>query len=226
MANHCFTTYKIQGTEKAVKDLFTTISSLQTTIKGLEECCDPDSLEAVLKANGLENLFERFKTQEAIRLWLGDLAEHYGINCEERQIYFRGHICYVKYETIEKEDKHLLTVETDTAWEGCHSLFNAINEVLGNELSISFRECEWMTEHFCVHDEGGFFPQKCVATIKDGCYLRYVYFDTIKAAIHEWCSMMGVERGDKSEEEMVENINNYVYTEGDNYFFIHEITFV
>ena len=199
---------------------------MQTTFKGLEGYPDPDFIEAIYKANGLVKEFEKLKAQTRSVLFLGDLAEHYGINCEERKIYCRGHIHSVKYETIEKEDKHLLTVETDTAWEGCHSLFNAINEVLGNELSISFREYEPMTEYFCIHDEGGFFPQKCVASINDGCCLRYVYFDTIKAAIHQWCSMMGVERGDKSEEEMVEYINNYVYTEGDNYFFIHEITFV
>lgn len=228
MANHCYTTYKILGTEKAVKDLFTTIEALQTTVKGLEECCDPAFLESILKAHGLENVFEDLKTQTTIRLWLGNLAEHYGINCEEREIYCRGHIRSVKYETIENEDKHLLTVGTDTAWEGCSPLFYAINEVLGNELSISFREWEWGTEHFCVHDEGGFFPEECVVLAFGGPFeeLNYVYFDTIEAAIHEWCFRMGLERGCKSKEEMVDYIHNYVYKDEGAYFVIFDIDIV
>ena len=228
MANHCFTTYKILGTEKAVKDLFTTIEALQTTVKGLDECSDSDFLESILKTHGLENVFEDLKTQTTIRLWLGDLAEHYGINCEEREINDRGHICFVKYETIEKEDKHLLTVKTDTAWIGCSSLFNAINEVLGDELSISYREWEWGTEYFCVHDEGGFFPEECIALGLGKPFeeLYYAYFDTIEAAIHEWCFRMGVERGCKSQEEMVDYIHNYVYKDEDTYFVIYEIYIV
>lgn len=228
MANHCYTTYKIIGTEKAVKDLFTTIEALQTTFKGLEGYPDPDFIEAIYKANGLVKEFEKLKAQTRSVLFLGDLAEHYGINCEERKIYCRGHIHSVKYETIEKEDKHLLAVETDTAWEGCHSLFNAINEVLGNELSISFREYEPMTNYFCIHDEGGFFPERCVVLAFGEPFeeLCYAYFNSIEAAIHEWCFRMGVERGDKSEEEMVNYIHNYVYNNENTYFVIYEITIV
>jgi hypothetical protein len=155
---------------------------------------------------------------------LGDLAAHFGIDCEENDIHCRGHIYTAGYEPSE----NLLTIETVTAWVGCNYLFYIINEVLGGELSISHREWEEGTELFRVHDEGGFFPEECIVygIGKRFKGLYYVYFDTIEAAIHEWCSRMGVERGDKSEEEMVEYINKYVYADKDDYFHIYKITVI
>ena len=206
MANRCYTIYKIQGTEKAVKELFTAIVSLQTAVYGLEHVLD------------------ELKTTMSKRLWLGDLAAQFGIDCEGNDIHCRGHIYKAEYEPSE----NLLTVETITAWVGCNYLFYIINKVLGGELSISHRECEERTELFRVHDEGGFFPEECIVygIGKRFKGLYYVYFDTIEAAIHEWCSRMGVERGDKSEEEMVEYINKYDYTDEGNYFHLYKITVV
>ena len=53
MANHCYTTYKITGSQKAVKKLWDTLVSMDINTKDV---------------------------------WLSDLAEHYGIDYENRQI--------------------------------------------------------------------------------------------------------------------------------------------
>ena len=50
-------------------------------------------------------------------------------------------------------------------------------------------------------------------------------FDTIEDAIQEWCSKMGVERGDKSEDEMMDYIHEYEYEDLDTYFYINNFTF-
>ena len=47
----------------------------------------------------------------------------------------------------------------------------------------------------------------------------------IEDAIQEWCSKMGVERGDKSEDEMMDYIHEYEYEDLDTYFYINKFTF-
>ena len=153
-------------------------------------------------------------------VWLEDLAEHYGIDYEKQQIAVRGDIFEADYD----EDKNLLTIKTSTAWEGCHNFFWAINEVLGDEMSISFREKEPDSGLFRIYDEGEFFTAKCCVYSFGGPFddLWYVDFDSIEDAIQEWCSKMGVERGDKSEEEMMDYINGYEYNGLRSFFEIHK----
>lgn len=107
MANLCNTTYKVTGTEKAVKNLWNTLQSMNVNAKNI---------------------------------WLDKLAEHYGIDYEGRGIKVRGHIYFGEFE--EDDDFYLLTFETETAWTACNDLFEAINEALNTELSISYREIE------------------------------------------------------------------------------------
>ena len=189
MANHCYTIYKITGSQQAVKKLWDTLVSMDVNTK-----C----------------------------VWLSDLAEHYGIDYENRQISVRGCIFYAEYE----EGENLLTLRTRTAWAGCHKFFWAVNEVLGYEMSISFREKEPDSGIFRIHDEGEFFTQKCCVYSFGDPFddLYYDDFDSIEDAIQEWCSKMGVERGDKSEEEMIDHINEY--DEMDSYFEICKYTIV
>ena len=191
MANHCYTTYKITGSQKAVKKLWDTLVSMDV------------------------------KTKE---VWLADLSEHYGIDYENRQISVRGCILCAEYE----EGENLLTLRTRTAWEGCHKFFWAVNEVLGYEMSISFREKEPDSGIFRIHDEGEFFAKICcVFSFGDPFDELYFYdFNSIEDAIQEWCSKMGVERGDKSEEEMIDYINGYEYDEKGSYFEICKYTIV
>ena len=187
MANHCYTIYKITGSEKAVKNLWDTLVSMGVNA----ECVS-----------------------------LSDLAEHYGIDYQSRQISVRGCIFYAEYESGE----NLLTLRTRTAWLGCHKFFWALNVVLGDEMSISYWEKEISAGVFCIHDEGEFFTSKCcVYSYGDPFeHLLYVDFDSIEDAIQEWCSKMGVERDDKSEEEMIDYINGYDYGEMDSYFEIQK----
>ena len=194
MANNCYTTYKITGTQKAVKNLWETLRSMDVESKDV---------------------------------WLLKLAEHYGIDYQERHISVRGNIIYAEYEFDENENWHLLTLETDTAWAGCHDFFYAVNEVLGDELSISYREIEPGCVIFCVHDEGEFFPEECCVSSSGEPFedLCDDAFDTVDDAIQEWCSKMEVERGDKSEDEMMDYINEYEYEDLDTYFYINKFTF-
>ena len=187
MANHCYTTYKITGSQKAVKNLWDTLVSMGINTESVS---------------------------------LSDLAEHYGIDYQSRQISVRGELFFAEYESSE----NLLTLKTMTAWLGCHKFFWALNEVLGDEMSISYFEKEISAGVFCIHDEGEFFTAKCCVYSNGDPFdhLLYVNFDSIEDAIQEWCSKMGVERGDKTEEEMIDYINGYDYGEMDSYFEIQK----
>lgn len=189
MANHCYTTYKITGSHKAVKNLWDTLVSMGVNT----ECVS-----------------------------LSDLAEHYGIDYRSREISVRGGLFFAEYESGE----NLLTFRTRTAWAGCHEFFWSVNEVLGNEMSISYREKEPDSGIFRIHDEGGFFTEKCCVFSYGDPFenLYYSDFDSIESAIQEWCSKMGVERGNKSEEEMLDYINRYDYEGLDSYFDITKYT--
>ena len=187
MANHCYTTYKITGSQKAVKNLWDTLVSMDVNNK---------------------------------EVWLADLAKHYGIDYEKRQISVRGDIFFAEYDSNE----NLLTLKTMTAWLGCHKFFWALNEVLGDEMSISYLEKEISAGVFCIHDEGEYFTAKCCVYSFGDPFDSFYYddFNSIEDAIQEWCSKMGVERGDKSEEEMIDYINGYEYDEMGSYFEIQK----
>lgn len=192
MANLCNTTYKVTGTEKAVKDLWNTLQSMNVNTKDI---------------------------------WLDKLAEHYGIDYESRNIKVRGHIYFGEFE--EDGDYYLLTFETETAWTACNELFEAINEALNAELSISYREIECGCNIFSVHDEGCFFPEECCISstgepFEESCEEA---FDTIEDAINLWCSLTGIELHEKSQEEKVDFINEYEYDDEDTYFNIHPFEF-
>lgn len=192
MANLCNTTYKVTGTEKAVKDLWNTLQSMNVNTKNI---------------------------------WLDELAVHYGIDYEGRGIKVRGHIYFGEFE--EDDDYKLLTFETETAWTACNDLFDAINEALNAELSISYREIECGCNLFYVHDEQGFFPEECCVSssgepFEDACE---DVFDSCQDAIAEWCKKTGVPQGDRTEDEMVEFINGYEYDDEDTYYYINKFIF-
>ena len=48
---------------------------------------------------------------------LYQLAEHYGIDYETKQISVRGHIYWAEYEEDPANDYYLLSFETETAWD-------------------------------------------------------------------------------------------------------------
>ena len=92
-------------------------------------------------------------------VYLYKLAEHYSIDYEHSCISVRGHIYWAEFE--DNKDGGLLSFDTESAWSACDLFFDELNKVLGNELSISYREIECGCEIFYVHDVGGFFPEEC-----------------------------------------------------------------
>lgn len=156
-------------------------------------------------------------------IWLYKLAEHYGIDYEKRCISVRSHVYY-----IERDCQDVITICTDTAWNGCHDLLYAINEVLDDELSISYMEIEPCMEIFCVHDEYGFFGEECVL-YSDGKPFDYhceELFDTIEDAINFWCERMGIERDmSLSQKQYLDMIDKYKYDDEDTYFNLYTFTY-
>lgn len=153
------------------------------------------------------------------------LAEHYGIDYQAKGISVRGHIYWAEYE--EGNDTALLSFETETAWDACNDLFHAINHLLGDELSISYRVCECGCDVYYTHDEGSFFPEECCVSA-DGEPFNVAFddvYDSIDDAIGEWVYKMGVEQGERTNEEMVEFINNYEYENEETYFYINVFVF-
>ena len=160
-------------------------------------------------------------------IWLDDLAKYYGIDYETKHISVRGHIYWAEYEEDEENDNYLLSFSTETAWDACNNLFEEIKHLLWDELEISYRVCECGCEVYYVHDEGNYFPEEaCVSSygepFEDACDDVY---DTIADAIKEWCSKMNIEQGERTDEEMMDFINEYEYEDDETYFYIRTFTF-
>ena len=160
-------------------------------------------------------------------IWLYQLAEHYGIDYETKGISVRGHIYWAEFEAEEANDYYLLSFDTESAWDACSELFEEINHVLGDQLSISYRVCECGCEVYYVHDEGDFFPEEVAVSssgepFEDACDDIYT---TLKDAINEWCEKMNIKQGERTDEEMMNFINEYEYDDDDTYFYIRQFTF-
>lgn len=150
-------------------------------------------------------------------IYLSDLAKHYNIDYEKECISVRGWIDYWQY------DENVLTIDTDTAWNGCHNLFYAINRELNDKLSISYREEESGNDIFYIHDEEEFFPEECMIDYdisKDGRNYSDVDYTSISKAIGLWCSLIGEEQGERTDEEMLDYIFQYEHETSD-YFNIN-----
>ena len=143
-------------------------------------------------------------------VWLDELANYYGIDYESKHISVRGHIYWTEFE---EDDGHvLLSFETETAWDAGNELFEEINHLLWDELSISYRVCECGCEVYYVHDEVSYFPEECCVSsygtpFDDACDDVYA---TVADAIKEWSSKTGIEQGDRTDEQMMDFINNVV----------------
>ena len=158
-------------------------------------------------------------------VYLHRLAEHYGIDYKAKGISVRGNIYWA--ELAEDNDTALLSFETETAWDACNELFHEINHILGDELSISYRVCECGCEVYYTHDEGNFFPEECCVSASGEPFddASDDVYNSIDDAIREWVSKMGVEQGERTKEQMVDFINDYVYEDEDTYFYIKVFVF-
>ena len=159
-------------------------------------------------------------------IWLDELAKFYGINYETKHISVRGHIYWAEYEEDEENDTYLLSLETETAWDRSE-IFEEINHLLWDELSISARVCECGCEVYYVHNEGNYFPEECCVSssgepFEDACDDVY---ESVSDAIKEWCDKMGIEQGERTDEEMMDFINEYEYDNDETYFYIRTFVF-
>ena len=154
------------------------------------------------------------------------LAEHYGIDYEKQGISVRGHIYWAEYEENEKDDHALLSFDTESAWSSCDLFFEEVNKALGDELSINWREVEPGCGIFFSHDENGFFPEECYVTaygeLFEDCEDAY---PTIGDAIDKWCEKTGLSPDGRTEQEMMDYINDYEYEAENAHFHINPIIF-
>ena len=101
-----------------------------------------------------------------------------------------------------------------------------VNKALGDELSISWREVEPGCDIFYTHDENDFFPEECYVTaygeLFEDCEGAY---STFGDAIKLWCEKTGVSQDGRSEQKMIDFINEYEYEAEDTNFCINPITF-
>ena len=175
----------------------------------------------------LTDLWNRLLTMNVntTNIYLYKLADHYGIDYEQRGISVRGHIYWAEFE--DDEDGGVLSFDTESAWTACDLFFEELNKALGGELSISYREVECGCDIFFVHDEGDFFPEECCVSSSGGCFedaCEDVYF-TIQDAINDWCEKTGISQGKRTESEMLDFINGYEYDTDDTYYYIHPFQF-
>lgn len=158
-------------------------------------------------------------------IWLSDLADYYGIDWQKKGISVRGHIYHSNLESRPEDDFYLLTIDTESAWTGCHDFFHAVSDVLWGELTISYREIEPGCDIFYVHDEADFFPEECVVD-SSGAPFDDVYaepYATIDEAIDDWCRKTGIGRDGRSRDEMLDFIGDYEYDDDDVYYYIHPL---
>lgn len=160
-------------------------------------------------------------------IWLGNLAQHYGIDYKTKPFSVRGYIYWAEYEEDVENDFYLLSLCTESAWDACNELFEEINHCYGDKLSISWRVCECGCEVYYVHDEGNFFTEEvCVSSSGEPFDDAFDdVYDTATDAIKEWCSKMGVEQGERTDEEMMDFINGYEYEKDETYFYIRTFIF-
>ena len=177
--------------------------------------------------NDLWNTLQQMEVNSR-NIWLGDLAEHYGIDYEGKHIMVRGSIYWAEYEEDPDNGWYLLSFETESAWSEPDEIFHVINRLLGGELEINYRVTECGCEIFHVHQESAydFFPEECCVSsygspFEEACEDVY---DTIEDAVKEWCSRMNIEQGERTRAEMVDFINAYEYDDCETYFYINEIT--
>lgn len=175
------------------------------------------------------SLYEAMKSlqKEKSNIWLGDLANHYGIDYQTRCISVRGNIFTFDYEEDPEVDYYLLSFETESAWDAPFKVIEAISKVLNDELEINYRVFEGGCGLYYVHQESAidFFSEECCVSaygdpFEESCEDVYL---TVEDAIMEWCSATGNPRGEMTTEEMINYINAYEYDDPDTYFYINEI---
>lgn len=184
MANYAFTTFKVTGPRKQVKEL----------------------------ADGLKILFEK-SSDKWVDLW--NVAEYFKINPNECDFNLRGEIYGVEYEEDNEKDSCVATINAASAHFPCLELFDEINSVLGGELRISYRWYVSEQEIYYVHDIDGLLPEECVVHSMGGPFGEERDWEavaTVREAIDEWVAKTGIPQVNRTDDEMLDFINNYDYS--------------
>lgn len=140
------------------------MANIATTVFKVMGTCD-----------AVTNLYEAMKSlqKEKSNIWLGDLANHYGIDYQTRCISVRGNIFTFDYEEDPEVDYYLLSFETESAWDAPFKVIEAISKVLNDELEINYRVFEGGCGLYYVHQESAIdFFQKSVASVLMETHLR------------------------------------------------------
>lgn len=159
---------------------------------------------------------------------LHTLAEYYGIDYDAKHIHVRGKVYFAEMENDDSGQPYMLTICVESAWNFTDTLFDEINHLLWDELKIAYREVEPGCEVFFVCDPIGAFPEECCVSsygepFEDACEDVYA---TVDEAIEVWCKAMGIERGERDKETMLDLINGYEYgDDSETYFYINEFCF-
>ena len=177
----------------------------------------------------VENLWSALQTLgvNGKDVYLCDLAKMYGIDYEKKHLCVRGYISWAEFDDCGGDELCQLSFDTSTAWSACTEFIEELNNVLGGELSISYREVEPGCDVFFVHDEGDYFPEECCVSsagepFDDAFEDNYM---TIADAIDFWCEKMNIGRDGRTDEDMMDFINDYEYEDADTYFYIHPYVF-
>lgn len=205
MPNWCYTSYKISGSRKAVKDLHERIMKL-------------DRGEGEMLENGFGNL------------WLGNLVNDFG--GIPKEVGCRGRIIEDSYD--ENLNLLYLDTETAwSACRETFELIKSFYEKQGEEIYISFCEEECGNCIYTIHNEGDFtFNYKyCVDySGKKTVDIDYA-IDLIGVAyiFEKEFGVLGTDR-EKSEEENIKFMEDYAEqlaeeTGKDYFFFIHEFDY-
>ena len=138
----------------------------------------------------------------------------------------RGHIYWAEYEENVEDDYALLSFDTESAWSSCDLFFEEVNKALGDELSISWREVEPGCDIFYTHDENDFFPKSATSLHTENS-LRIVRVLTPPLVMLSSCGVRRLvsHRDGRSEQKMIDFINEYEYEAEDTNFCINPITF-
>lgn len=149
---------------------------------------------------------------------LYELADKYKIDYSNRRINVRGEII----DLSDYSDAYI-DFTVDSAWTPCTELFEELNEKLfNNELIINWVAVEPGCDIYQIHDPDGVFIEcDCCTDISEKFFDGdgYIYED-VDTSINRWCQKMKKSR-DQNDEDMIEYINEYDYSDEDVYYLIH-----
>ena len=159
---------------------------------------------------------KEYLDKNAKDLWLGDLAKHYDIDCAALGIDVRGWV--IDYY----EEDGVITLDVDSKWSPNEELFLAINDKLDSQFSVSWKAEESGCGIFWIHDEGEYFPERYFVDCDGFDDCECDYFETAKEVVDYWCKLTGNKRDGKTDEEMLEMIEDWEYEDDDKFFVVHE----